>query len=1600
MELMEEAIRKDPTLVEKWRAEGERQYQAYLQRTTPGQRELSPQANPIIIPVVFHLVDAAATLAGITDRDIYEQVEQMNRDYSGAKMANYLKVIPPEIAARVGNIPVKFVLARRDPNGNLTTGIERRVNATPDHVSIKANATGGLDAWDVNKYVNIWAGTFSGADAGLLGIATFPFTTGQGAQGVVIGISTLPFTSPTTRSYYPNYSEAATLSHEIGHYFYLFHTFGDLTTCNNQDFRLQAGWPLPTGAGPEGDDTPSEQAGPGNAYFGNPSMNFNYDNCAPEPFGIMYGSYMNYFDDRALFMFSDGMRKRVEGCINLYRPGLLTTDGATPPSAVTDAFLVTVSSRGLPERRSFVQNNTPFSAIVRNNGTTTLTSVTLNVKIDAGAATPTTFPLNLAPGRDTTLSLGTITGAGGNHTYQVYTTSPNGGGDDFLNNDTLYSYYNIHTTTATIPFSEDFSSATFPPTNWQMWNPNGGSQAWTRNTTDGSTAAGAAFYDNYNINQTGTLDELITPALDLGVNTAAALSFKVAHAVYDDVDVSTWDGLEVYVSGDGGLTYNLAWKKSGRQLKTLTGALTSAFHATPAQPDRWREETINLTPYIVPGQKMIIKFRNVNAFGNNIILDDISVVPVIVGSYDAQISAIGNPVNASNVFCVPVTPVVTIRNASVTTTLTAATINVNLNGTVVGTQAWTGSLGPGASANVTLNTVPITPIVGTNTLKIYTTLPTGIGDANNANDTSTSVFTRTNPVALPVVNDFETALLPTNWTLYNPDGDFTWTRNSPGTGGAGFGARIDNYNNDAPGHKDDIRTPVLSTTGLQTNDSILVTFDLAHKYYPDPTVGDTLRVLVSTDCGATFTTIWTASDPALATAGSTTAPYTAAASGDWKNIRLGIGRNLYGAGPMMVAIQNSNGFGNYTWVDNINVLRKPRVDLQTSAISRPGTTECSAFTPSMTVRNNGEVVITGFRAGYIINNNAPVFQAFNVSLNPGATTTVTFGSATAPVGNNNIKLFVADPISVSPGPDFTISNDTLSKSFFITAPSVNAVVEGFENATFPPTNWLRINPDNSITWQRTDAGKGKASGYSAWVNNYDYATNVYLFDYLQTPVVNTAGADSLIITFDVANQYWTDGVDQSVDNLSVLVSRNCAVSFSTVYSKTGDVLATAGGSGDPYLSPAQADWRRERISVDLISNPASTVITQFRNGDAYGNNTYIDNINITPIFKRDIELLSLSPDVLCTTGVNPVATIRNRGTETITAYKVSYKIGTGAAVTTAVTGVNLAPGATATVPLTAGTLVGGINTITVYSSEPTTVSGTGDMLTFNDTLVRTISVSGSVTAPTNISEGFEGNFLPAGWAVSNPDNSLTWQKGTTGKSSGGSAQVRNFVYYNLGQKDALYMPTLNYTAVDSVILSFDLTATSKDLLASPRDTLEVLVTKDCGTTFTSVYKKSGADLNTTGDVAYPLDYEYSPGTHPFLWRTETIDLTGAYAAGGPIQVVFRNTTNNQNDVYIDNVNLRTVVLPARLKAEGVIALPNPFSEQFNLWFVQAPGVSLQYVRVLNASGQMVYSQSFTGNNTNVIPINLTGKPAGVYVVQIGYANKANNKEIRIIKAAQ
>src|SRR5690606_13502945 len=89
--------------------------------------------------------------------------------------------------------------------------------------------------------------------------------------------------------------------------------------------------------------------------------------------------------------------------------------------------------------------------------------------------------------------------------------------------------------------------------------------------------------------------------------------------------------------------------------------------------------------------------------------------------------------------------------------------------------------------------------------------------------------------------------------------------------------------------------------------------------------------------------------------------------------------------------------------------------------------------------------------------------------------------------------------------------------------------------------------------------------------------------------------------------------------------------------------------------------------------------------------------------------------------------------------------------------------------------------------------------------------------------------------------------------------------------DRLFMPILNYGMIDSLLLNFDVAAQLR-VPSINLDTLEVLITKDCGTTFTSVYKKWGNDLQTIGTGNNGSQTKFEP-VGESLWRNEYIDLS-------------------------------------------------------------------------------------------------------------------------------
>jgi hypothetical protein len=294
------------------------------------------------------------------------------------------------------------------------------------------------------------------------------------------------------------------------------------------------------------------------------------------------------------------------------------------------------------------------------------------------------------------------------------------------------------------------------------------------------------------------------------------------------------------------------------------------------------------------------------------------------------------------------------------------------------------------------------------------------------------------------------------------------------------------------------------------------------------------------------------------------------------------------------------------------------------------------------------------------------------------------------------------------------------------------------------------------------------------------------------------------------------------------------------------------------------------------------------------------------------------------------------------------------------------------------------------------MGGIGDMLTLNDTLRKEFTFAGSIKD--SINEDFEKvQFLPPNWSRVNKDGGITWIRSNIGRKSNGSAYINNYNYESFGEQDELYTPILKFDRSDSLVLSFDLSAAVYSLPTTktiPLDTLEILVTKDCGNTFTSVYKKWGDQLQTLNQPNEGFEDEFFP-TQDKQWRKERIDLS-SFAEAGSILVSFRNTTNWENNIFLDNINIVAKNVPQTLRDRGYLVTSTANPDKFNIWHYEQPK-NLQYISVHTASGQMIWQKAFNGEADKIITVDLSGKPAGVYIISFGYTGNKGRVSERIIK---
>ena len=259
------------------------------------------QKEIITIPVIVHVI-YRYNVQNISNAQIQSQLDILNQDYRRMNLDTINT--PSSFDSLAADIEIEFCFARQRPDGGWTDGVTRTQTTKMAfdlyQNDAKYTAQGGHDAWDRNKYFNIWVvpSIKAGAETGILGYAQFPG--GPAAtDGVVVGYN-----------YFGNigtaqspYNKGRTLTHETGHWLNLYHIWGDDgNACSGSD-QVQ--------------DTPNQaDENYGCPTFPSPSCSNTSD---------MFMNYMDYTNDACMNMFTLGQKQRMLAAMNTNRAALKTS---------------------------------------------------------------------------------------------------------------------------------------------------------------------------------------------------------------------------------------------------------------------------------------------------------------------------------------------------------------------------------------------------------------------------------------------------------------------------------------------------------------------------------------------------------------------------------------------------------------------------------------------------------------------------------------------------------------------------------------------------------------------------------------------------------------------------------------------------------------------------------------------------------------------------------------------------------------------------------------------------------------------------------------------------------------------------------------------------------------------------------------------------------------------------------------------------------------------------------------------------------------------------------------------------------------------------
>jgi serine protease len=870
--------------------------------------------------------------------------------------------------------------------------------------------------------------------------------------------------------------------------------------------------------------------------------------------------------------------------------------------------------------------------------------------------------------------------------------------------------------------------------------------------------------------------------------------------------------------------------------------------------------------------------------------------------------------------------------------------------------------------------------------------------AANANGSNTKIklsyITIAGPIALPLTEGFQAStFLPANWTSYNVYNDANYYTRVTGATLGGFGTSTacvtyDNYNIDAAPDRDELRTPKYSFSNVV---SARLRFDVAYKQY-DNQFSDTLEVLLSTNCGASWTSIYSKGGSTLSTsAGTLQANMFTPTAAQWRRDTVDVSALTAGQGNIMFSFKNRGHYGQAYYLDNINLaFPTPTVNFTIPTTACVGstinllntTTGASGYTWTMTggtpatsnainptvsyaspgvysvtlLANNGNVTASITKTVNIIT--GPTISVNTPSICAGNTATLTATGATG-------YTWTAGPTA----PSMT-ANPVITTVYTVTG--TNGTCLSTKTATIVITTGPTINVNTPTVCASTPATL-TATG----ATNYTWTAGPFTASMAASPAATTVytvtGNNGGCSTIKTATIYVTPNPTVTVNNQTI-----CAGGTATI---------TANGA-------ASYSWSTGFTSNPLIVSPSSNTVYTVIGTTTGCTNT--KTVSVTVGSSLSV-LIGTNPGSICAGGSSTLSASGavnytwTPGSSTATSIVVNPSststytlVGTNGACTGSTTAV-------VTIITTPSMAISTSPSPTICAGKSVTMTASGFYSTYvwaspSATASSYAATPGTSTNYTVVGSGSGGCTTSSIIAITVKTNPLTSLTSTNANCTNPCSGIANGITsagtapytYSLTGGSCTTLPCSNLCAGNYTLVTndaFGCTAANTFSITAPTNNLlsNVTVTNSaCSSCSTGI-----ANVNVVGGVS-PYTYTWAPSGG------------NAATANGLAPICYTVTVADANGCAVTNtacVGFATGIQSA-VNNFNLLVYPNPAQNDVT---IEYQGVTFNYA-LYNNLGQLIATAQ---NNDGKAVVNLNEFAKGIYTIEIGIGKEKVRKKLII-----